>query len=199
MRTTLAVEAPQRLEAGSGLAMMRLRLIGQMEAWTLDSNSVLPSGRKTRALLAVLALAVPLAVMRARLADLLWSRRPDEQARASLRQEIHRWQDVLAPAGPGILVVNRDSLSLRPGAAWVDVDELMHATAIHPASLALLDGELLEGMDGIDPALDGWLATERERLRGRRAAGGGGDALHPGDARGDHRGGAAAPVAGPRA
>lgn len=167
MVTTLATEAPQRLDAGSSLVVMRLRLIGQMEAWTLASSSVLPSGRKTRALLAVLALAVPRPVMRARLADLLWSRRPDEQARASLRQEIHRLQDVLAPAGPGVLVVNRDSLSLRPGAAWVDVDELMHATAAHPASLALLDGELLEGMDGIDPALDTWLATERERLRGR--------------------------------
>ena len=28
---------------------MRLRLIGQMEAWTLRSESVLPAGRKTRA------------------------------------------------------------------------------------------------------------------------------------------------------
>ena len=38
--------------------LVRLRLIGQMEAWTLTSESVLPTGRKTRALLAILALIV---------------------------------------------------------------------------------------------------------------------------------------------
>ena len=32
---------------------VRLRLIGQMEAWTVNSESVLPPGRKTRALLAI--------------------------------------------------------------------------------------------------------------------------------------------------
>ena len=79
--------------------VVRLRLIGQMEAWTLTSESMLPSGRKTRALLAVLALSAPRPVLRGKLAELLWSRRPEEQARASLRQEIHRLLEALAPAG----------------------------------------------------------------------------------------------------
>ena len=78
---------------------LRLRLIGQMEAWTLTSENVLPAGRKTRALLAVLALSSPRPALRGRLAELLWSRRPEEQARASLRQEIHRLLEALAPAG----------------------------------------------------------------------------------------------------
>ena len=39
--------------------LVRLRLIGQMEAWTLTSESILPTGRKTRALLAVMALSSP--------------------------------------------------------------------------------------------------------------------------------------------
>ena len=146
---------------------VRLRLIGQMEAWTLNSESILPPGRKTRALLAIVALSAPRPVMRARLAELLWSRRPEEQARASLRQEIHRLLDVLAPAGQELLSINRDSLALRPGVVWVDVDEVLRATAAHSASLALLDGDLLESMDGIDPAFDVWLAAERERLRDR--------------------------------
>jgi DNA-binding SARP family transcriptional activator len=63
-------------------AVVRLRLIGQMEAWTVRSESVLPAGRKTRALLASVAMAAPRPVLRGRLAEQLWSRRPEEQARA---------------------------------------------------------------------------------------------------------------------
>ena len=36
-----------------------------------------------------------------------------------------------------------------------------------PASLSLLDGELLEDLVGIDPTFDMWLTAERERLRDR--------------------------------
>ena len=142
-------------------------LIGQMEAWTLTSENVLPAGRKTRALLAVVALSSPRPALRGRLAELLWSRRPEEQARASLRQEIHRLLETLTPAGTEILQVTRDHLSLRPGAVWVDVEEVMRATTDQPASLSLLDGDLLEDLDGIDPTFDAWLTTERERLRDR--------------------------------
>lgn len=147
--------------------VVRLRLIGQMEAWTIRSESVLPAGRKTRALLASIAMAAPRPVLRGRLAEQLWSRRPEEQARASLRQEIHRLLDALSPAETDILMITRDHLTLRPGAVWIDVDEVMRATAQQPASLALLDGDLLEDLDGIDPNFDAWLNTERERIRDR--------------------------------
>ncbi|MDP9096568.1 MAG: hypothetical protein M3N26_08485, partial [Pseudomonadota bacterium] len=149
---------------------VRLRLIGQMEAWTINSESVLPPGRKTRALLAIVVLSAPRPVLRSRLAELLWSRRPEEQARASLRQEIHRLLEVLAPAGTEILTINRDSLVLRQGVVWVDVDEVLRATTAHPGALALLDSELLEELDGVDPAFDVWLHAERERLRDRARA-----------------------------
>lgn len=162
--------APLRMSAHSltaDVVVMRLRLIGQMEAWTLTSESVLPTGRKTRALLAVLALSAPRPVMRGRLAEMLWSRRPEEQARASLRQEIHRLLETLGAAGPRVLLVTRDHLALRPGAAWVDVEEVLRATPAKPAALSLLDGELLEDLDGVDAAFDAWLIAERERLRDR--------------------------------
>ncbi len=147
--------------------VVRLRLIGQMEAWTIRSESVLPSGRKTRALLACIALAAPRPVLRGRLAEQLWSRRPEEQARASLRQEIHRLLEALAPAETEILIITRDHLTLRPGAVWIDVEEVTRASTTHPASLSLLDGDLLEDLDGVDPTFDAWLNTERERLRDR--------------------------------
>ncbi len=147
--------------------VVRLRLIGQMEAWTIRSENVLPSGRKTRALLACIAMAAPRPVLRGRLAEQLWSRRPEEQARASLRQEIHRLIEALAPAESDILLITRDHLTLRPGAVWIDVDEVMRASVSQPASLSLLDGDLLEDLDGVDPNFDVWLTTERERLRDR--------------------------------
>src|SRR5271165_1648454 len=150
----------------AGQVVVRLRLIGQMEAWTLTSENVLPAGRKTRALLAVVALSAPRPALRGRLAELLWSRRPEEQARASLRQEIHRLLETLAPAGD-VLSISRDHLSLRSGVFWADAQEIMRATTAQPASLSLLDGDLLEDLDGVDPNFDAWLTTERERLRDR--------------------------------
>jgi DNA-binding SARP family transcriptional activator/TolB-like protein len=153
--------------APTGQIVVRLRLIGQMEAWTVTSENVLPAGRKTRALLAAIALAGPRPALRGRLAELLWSRRLEEQARASLRQEIHRLLEVLAPAKTEILQVTRDHLSLKPGVVWIDVDEVTRATTAEPAALSLLDGELLEDLIGIDPTFDMWLTAERERLRDR--------------------------------
>ncbi|HSU06718.1 MAG TPA: BTAD domain-containing putative transcriptional regulator, partial [Acetobacteraceae bacterium] len=138
-----------------------------MQAQSAGGQNVLPIGRKTRALLAVVTLTAPRPSLRGRLAELLWSRRPEEQARASLRQEIHRLLEALTPAGDDILVVNRDHVTLRPGAAWVDVTEVMRATIDSPGPLSLLEGDLLEDLDGLDAAFDLWLTTERERLRDR--------------------------------
>jgi len=149
---------------------LRLRLIGLMEARAASGESVLPVGRKTRALLAVVALSAPRPTLRGRLAELLWSRRPEEQARASLRQEIHRLHEALAPAGDETVIVTRDHVTLYPDRVWVDAAEVMSATRQNPAPLALLDGELLEDLHGIDSAFDAWLSTERERLRDRGRA-----------------------------
>jgi DNA-binding SARP family transcriptional activator len=158
------------MAASAGTVLVRLRLIGQMEAWSFTGESVLPTGRKTRALLAVLALSLPRPVLRARLAGLLWSRRPVEQARASLRQEIHRLGEALAPLSGQVLLVSRDQLTLAAGVLWVDVDEVLRATAGQPEALGLLDGALLEDLHGVDPAFDLWLAGERERLSDRARA-----------------------------
>jgi DNA-binding SARP family transcriptional activator/TolB-like protein len=160
----LSKKRPPEIDPAGSVAV-RLRLIGQMEAVTPGGVSVLPPGRKTRALLAVVALSTPRPALRGRLAELLWSRRPEEQSRASLRQEIHRLLEALSPAGREILNVTRDNISLYPGAAWVDVEDVMRATAAFPDSLSLLDGDLLEDLSGIDATFDAWLTTERERLR----------------------------------
>jgi DNA-binding SARP family transcriptional activator/TolB-like protein len=166
-------------------ARLRLALIGRMEAWGLGSVSVLPRARKTRALLAVLALAGGEKVPRARLAKLLWSRRGEEQGRASLRQAVHELAEALAPAGPPLLLPTRDALALRADAVWTDAVEGLRASTGQPEALALLGGVLLADLDGLDDAFDAWLAERRRRLReaaAGRAAGLLAAAAEPGEA-----------------
>ena len=168
-------------------SLLRLQLVGPMQALTLDNENVLPPGRKTRGLLAILAMSGRRPVLRSKLAEILWSRRSEEQARASLRQEIHRLLDSLAPVGAPIVSVERHSLALRPALTAVDAERLLNANVNHViaqanavpgpgtgswsggsgiGSYALppLDGVLLEELNGTDPALDAWLATERARM-----------------------------------
>ena len=148
-------------------AVIRLRLIGPMEALTTENESVLPTGRKTRALLACVAMAAPRPVPRCWLAGQLWSRRPEQQARASLRQEIHHLLHALSPLKTQILIVTRDHLALRPGTVSTDLEEVTKASSDKPAALSLLNADLLADLNGIDPNFDAWLRIEQENLRSR--------------------------------
>jgi len=145
--------------------LLRLRLIGRMEALTLANESVLPLGRKTRGLLAILALSGRRPVLRSKLAELLWSRRSEEQARASLRQEIHRLLDALSPIGVDVITVERHTLALKPALTSVDAERILNASRNQAEALPPIEGVLLDELTGTDPALDIWLEGERARLR----------------------------------
>ncbi|WP_419730986.1 BTAD domain-containing putative transcriptional regulator [Lichenicola sp.] len=145
--------------------LLRLQLIGRMQALTLNNESVLPLGRKTRGLLAILALSGRRPVLRSKLAELLWSRRSEEQARASLRQEIHRLLEALSPVGVEIITVERHTLALKPALTSVDAERIRNANANQAESLPPIDGILLDELTGTDPAFDAWLDQERNRLR----------------------------------
>ena len=145
--------------------LLRLQLIGRMQALTLNNESVLPLGRKTRGLLAILAMAGRRPVLRSRLAELLWSRRSEEQARASLRQEIHRLLDALGPVGADVITVERHTLALKPALTSVDAERILNANGNQAENLPPIEGVLLDELTGTDPALDVWLQTERNRLR----------------------------------
>ncbi len=144
---------------------LRLKLIGTMDAWSVTSERVLPRVRKTRAILAVLALAAPRPIGRHRLASLLWSTRDREQARASLRQALHELSLALAPCGAPLLHANRDQVWLDAEALWVDAHQVARSDGALPAALDLVDGVLLEDLEGLDPAMDAWLAEERRTFR----------------------------------
>lgn len=162
-----AAEVPERsfmAPTSASSIVVRLRLIGRMHAWTVAGESILPPGRVTRALLAAIALSAPRPAPRGWLTNLLSARWRNEHAHAPLRPEVRRLAEALAPAGKGLLVATRDALSLRPGAVWTDVGEIMLATAECPGALGWLDGELLADLGEINPAFDSWLRGEREQL-----------------------------------
>jgi DNA-binding SARP family transcriptional activator len=145
---------------------LRLRLIGTIDAWGLASERVLPRVRKTRGILAVLALSAGRPVLRSRLTGLFWSTRDREQARASLRQSLHELGHALAPCGP-VLVTTRETAMLVADRLWVDATEVLRLGPGEPAALDVVEGRLLEDLDGLDPAFDQWLAEERRRFRDR--------------------------------
>jgi DNA-binding SARP family transcriptional activator/TolB-like protein len=133
---------------------------------------LLPRTRKTRALLAVLALSGPKPVLRVQLAGLLWSRRQNEQARASLRQSVHELQDTLGVAWGHVFVTDRHHLSLRGSELEVDALSLIQAARTSMQFTDHYEDVLLEDLDGLDPAFDRWLEDERARfLRIRRTIG----------------------------
>ena len=115
-----------------------------------------PRIRKSRAVLAVLAMASPKPVLRDQFAALLWSQRDRDQGRASLRQCVHELQSTLA-ADPLVLLAERSHLIL---------DNRRFAIDAKPGSLSPLP--LLGDLDGLDPAFDRWLSIERQRA-GRAA------------------------------
>ena len=142
------------MDAPLSLALLGPARIAHQEQFALPT-------RKALALLAYLALAG--AAPRSRVAALLWSGRPDEEARRNLRQELHRLQGT--PAGPW-LQSNADDLSLRAG-ALIDVEQFRAAAATGDFARAasLYRGVLLQDFEvrGASGFMD-WLDAQREAL-----------------------------------
>ncbi len=85
-----------------------LALLGPMRLSNSAGDDFTPKARKSRALLAVVALAgTPVA--RSRLGNLLWGDRGEEQAKASLRQALYELRPL---ADSGALCADRQSVSL---------------------------------------------------------------------------------------
>lgn len=152
---------------GADPNVVNLHLIGQMEALSKNGESILPSSRKARGLLAILALSGGKPVLRSHAAELLWSVRGDIEARSSLRQALHALLAALAPTNTEVLLVTHYHLGLKHELVWLDVDEVMRATPDQADALSLLNGDLLECLEGIDPSFDTWLTRQRHLLRDR--------------------------------
>jgi DNA-binding SARP family transcriptional activator/TolB-like protein len=135
-----------------------------MQAQNSAGRSVLPRARKTRAVLAALALAESRPLLRTCLTGLLWSRRGKQQAQASLRQCVHELQQTVSRCGVGLLHADRHHLVLHQNRLWVDALELTRATVAHPQGLGFFQRTILDDLAGLDPAFDRWRAEVHQRM-----------------------------------
>ena len=151
---------------------LKLELLGPVRLGNATGEDFTPKARKTRALLAILALAKG-PVPRSRLTDLLWGDRAEEQAKASLRQALYELRGL---SSSGFICADRESVGLGPKKLSTDVALLQRAIAESKSDdladfLQAIDCPLLATLDDITPELDHWLRDERQRLAG--AIGGG--------------------------
>jgi len=152
-------EAPHRATV---LGTFRLSVPGGADAT--------PRARKTRALLAFL-LVTKRPWPREKLANLLWSDRADEQAKASLRQALYELREFASGAQP-LLIVRRDEVEARPGACELDLDRLTARArdgeiGALAAALDRADLTLLSDLQGAGRDFDEWLAWEQHQTRER--------------------------------
>lgn len=153
--------------------LIRLRLFGVAEGWSVGGDNIMPRGRKAQAILCYLALAAEDSIPRQRLVSLLWSGRWAEQGRASLRQSLLELRAALAPCIDQVLVIERDRISLDRSKVWIDGLSQRAGEPPDPASPPLETERLLETLLGLDPQFDAWIQSLRagvsERLPDRLA------------------------------
>lgn len=139
-------------------------------AFRLVVGDSVPSirSRKSRAILACLALAPLQRLRRTQIAGLLWSEASEHDARVSLRQQLLTLKRELATAVDLVLSDRED--------VWLAVQVAMDAPLLVAALKAgevpdvLVDradpfDSFLGDVEGVDPAFDYWLAVQRESIR----------------------------------
>lgn len=149
--------------------LLQIHVLGSLRATNYLGESVLPAGRKARALLGYLSLSGGERVPRSRLSSLLWDRVTDRQARASFRQALRQLMSALGPLAADLIQTTIDTVRLDPRLCWVDA---IAALSSEPAPQqffsatlnAMPGGELLEDLTGTTDAFDQWLLGQRTRF-----------------------------------
>lgn len=150
----------------SGPLGYRLQVLGGLRLTAADGRAIELPTRKSALLLAYLAVPSGVLHARDRLAELLWPKSGQEQARGSLRHAIAALRKVL---GSDAIDGPRDLVELRPGVVAVDLDAvaaIAGGNAVADLSSAALSGTFLDGVSVEGEAIDEWLIFERTRSRG---------------------------------
>lgn len=130
-----------------------IRLVGPFAIERADGVDVTPHGKRSKAMLAMLALAPNGTRSRKWLQSMLWSTRGEEQGAASLRQELSELRKSLHDAGLELLSADRDVVRL--DLQSIDIDYLSDLAGTHATQ------DLLEGLDIRDPEFEDWLRDQR--------------------------------------
>lgn len=153
-----------------GHLQLNLGLLGRFQASAATSmaEAIQISSRRSRGLLAYLAMAPDYAESRERLADLFWGEREERHARQSLRQCLLVLRRELAAGGCHALEVERDTIALTSPVA-VDAREFLALCASPaPADMAraaeLYRGMFLANVSIESEAFSEWVVRERARV-----------------------------------
>lgn len=146
---------------------IRLNLLGQFELY-LDGVEQQVRARKTRALIAWLAVHVGKPQPRSKLANLLWGDSGTQQARQSLRQAVADLRRVLGDAAVA-LDADTERLFFAAGSVTTDVAEFERlATGGDEAELVsagnLYRGDFMDSEDPRSETFDEWIMAEQSRL-----------------------------------
>lgn len=156
----------RRMKASAPICAM---LFGAFSIRTAGGEEIDVSGKRARAVLAILCLGPGVAMERARLCELLWQGRFQAQARASLRQTLLGLKKQLEPVCPDAFEVTRERIAIRASAVRSDLGDLEAALGDERWTVAT---EMLQEI-GARPLLHGfefgesfadWLTTRRERI-----------------------------------
>ena len=128
--------------------------------------------RKSRAVLAFLALNEHQHETRERLVGLFWSESEEHKARASLRQTLRELRQALSEAGYHGLQTEKLAIEIDPKRVEVDLWTVIHEAERHRAHPLLLNAlraaeSLLAGFEDIDPEFRGWLMAKRQTFQDR--------------------------------
>jgi TolB-like protein/DNA-binding SARP family transcriptional activator/Flp pilus assembly protein TadD len=121
--------------------------------------------RKTRALLAFLAVNADKPQPRERLMALLWSDRGERQARQSLNYALKLIRALPTDGSHTLLDSDGEQVTLHGAALESDVGRFQALRDDDPAAAAaLFDGPFLDGLSIPDPAFEEWLTATRSAL-----------------------------------
>ena len=157
---------------GVSVAALQVQVLGPLSVQRDGERVRLPQSKKTRGLLAYLAITGR-AHRRDRLCSLLWDVADDP--RGALRWSLSKIRPVVDTEAKRCLVADRESVELELEEAsldwrWVRKELASGVDSISTERLkeleSLFDGELLEGLDLIDfDEFTAWCAAEREHAR----------------------------------
>jgi len=139
---------------------------------SIDNRQIILRNRKSRALLAYMALSDLAEDTRDRLVGLLWSETEEEKARASLRQALYEIKSALESAGSNAFSATKMVVTLDRSQLDVDLHAILSdakASRVHASLLERQDiiETLLDEFESIDPAFRVWLVAKRQTIQNR--------------------------------
>ncbi|MCS3725303.1 BTAD domain-containing putative transcriptional regulator [Bradyrhizobium betae] len=149
---------------------LRLNIIGAFSA-SVDGHEIGLS-RKAQALLGYMVLSSARQLPRTKLVGLLWSEKEDPLAKGSLRQSLSQIQREFKARGCTHFHADQMHVALEIERVACDVMEIVadaERGIVHPTLLARerLADDILDDLEGVDPAFSEWLAETRPLIHER--------------------------------